>query len=318
MKTISAFLDEGIGSVSELQDALQLAMQLEFATIPPYLCAQWSIDTSQGRDPGGVSGTIRKIVIQEMYHFALAGNILTAIGRVPAIARPSFIPTYPTNSLPGCILQELAVDLKPLSNTPFGNSQLDVFLQIEKPEFTPVALLAKKPPDTIGAFYTMISDAFDKVNNITFDPTAHFVLYREATAIRNTNDAKQAIFRIKQEGEGISGDPDEPQGVGLDYAHYYKFKEILKGARLKKTNGNWNFDGDPIPYPTRIYDFAQSMANPSPSLSFDRILATLLTQLQACWTDGSQFSTDTMDDLEAEGTRLIALGVRPQFIWADP
>ena len=79
MKTIAQFVKDRITSLPDLQDALQTAMQLEFSTIPPYLCAQWSIDS----DPNGVADMIGDIVVQEMYHFALAGNMLTAIGGVP-------------------------------------------------------------------------------------------------------------------------------------------------------------------------------------------------------------------------------------------
>jgi hypothetical protein len=317
MKSISEFVGEGIGTVPDLRDALQLAMQLEFSTIPPYLCAQWSID--RGADPGGVAGLIRKTVIQEMYHFALAGNVLSAIGGVPAVANADFIPIYPTNKLPGGIAQALAVDLKPLSNQPQGQSQLDVFLQIEKPEFPPVALFVAEAPSTIGAFYTRLSEAFGTVRNIPFNSSANFVVYGEAGAIRNLGDAQSAIARIQQEGEGTSSDPNQPQGIlGISFAHYYTFKQILRGRKLKETNGKWNFDGDAIAYPTHIYTFAPSDTVPNPSLTFNRLLATLLTQLQACWTNGAPFDTDAMDGLQIEGTSLIQRGIRPQFIWADP
>src|SRR5216683_1641034 len=111
MKTIAQFVNDRIASLPDLQDALQTAMQLEFSTIPPYLCAQWSINA----DPSGVADMIGNIVLQEMYHFALAGNMLTAIGGVPSIANAAFIPRYPTNVLPGGIVQKLAVDLQPLT-----------------------------------------------------------------------------------------------------------------------------------------------------------------------------------------------------------
>lgn len=97
MKTIAQFVKDRITSPSDLQDALQTAMQLEFSTVPPYLCAQWSIKS----DPSGVADMIENIVVQEMYHFALAGNMLTAIGGVPRIANAGFISRYPTNVLPG-------------------------------------------------------------------------------------------------------------------------------------------------------------------------------------------------------------------------
>jgi Ferritin-like len=99
MKTIAQFVQDGINSVAELMAALQTAMQLEFSTIPPYLCAEWSIDYNN--DPNNVMSMIHGVVIQEMYHFALAGNMLSAIGGVPAIANASFMPGYPTHTLPG-------------------------------------------------------------------------------------------------------------------------------------------------------------------------------------------------------------------------
>jgi len=142
MKTIAQHIQEGISTLADLQDALQTAMQLEFATLPPYLCAEWSIN----QDPGNVTNMIHNVVIEEMYHFALAGNMLTAIGGTPAVANAAFVPSYPTNVLPGGIPQKLPVDLQPLSS-----DQLQVFMQIELPEFPPVALTAAAAPATIGA-----------------------------------------------------------------------------------------------------------------------------------------------------------------------
>jgi len=55
MKTIAAFVGEGIATVPDLRDALRL----EFSTIPPYLCA------------GGVAALIETIVIQEMYQWTI-------------------------------------------------------------------------------------------------------------------------------------------------------------------------------------------------------------------------------------------------------
>ncbi|HEX3993767.1 MAG TPA: ferritin-like domain-containing protein, partial [Acetobacteraceae bacterium] len=92
MKTIAQHVQQGIRTLGELQEALQTAMQLEFATIPPYLCAQWSITA----DPSNVAPMIEDIVIQEMEHFALAGNILTAINGKPAVNNAAFVPHYPT------------------------------------------------------------------------------------------------------------------------------------------------------------------------------------------------------------------------------
>jgi hypothetical protein len=168
MKTITQFVQQGINNLSELQDALQTSIRLEFSTLPPYLCAEWSISDT---DPDSVADIIHDIVLQEMFHFALAGNMLSAIQGTPKIANSQFLLSYPTNTLPGEIHQELTVDFRPLSD-----DQLRAFMQIENPEFPPVQVSAARAaaPATIGEFYTTLSKAFDSVSP-SIDPNAHFV-----------------------------------------------------------------------------------------------------------------------------------------------
>ena len=193
MKTIAQFIRDGIKSPDDLKAALQTAMQLEFSTIPPYLCAEWSVDYNN--DPDNVMSMIHGVAIQEMYHFALAGNILSAIGGVPAIADAAFVPSYPTNSLPGGIAQTLAVDLLPLSS-----AQLQVFMQIEKPEFPPIALAAAAPA-TIGAFYDTIAASLS-TDKPTIDPNAYFAKYGSVGQIKSIDDALAAIEESKQKAKG--------------------------------------------------------------------------------------------------------------------
>jgi hypothetical protein len=303
MKSIAEFVQQGISTLADLQDALQTAMQLEFSTIPPYLCAQWSINS----DPSGVGGMIEDVVVQEMFHFALAGNMLSAIGGTPKLDA-TFVPSYPTNKLPGGIAQKLAVDLQPLSA-----DQLQVFMQIETPEFPPVALAARlgTGPATIGAFYDEISAGFTRVNP-TINPTANAVNMGEATPIKTLGDALAAIALIKAEGEGTVGDPDQPTGGTL--AHYYVFKEIFVGKQLVETNGQWGFTGAAIQMPT-VYSFAQSNQQPDPSAAFNQALTQLLIGLQSCWTSGARPSIGDMFTLSGLGTQLIQQGVRPEFKW---
>jgi hypothetical protein len=307
MKTIAQFVQTGISTLGDLQSALQLAMQLEFATIPPYLCAQWSIDSTN--DPSGVEQMIESIVVQEMFHFALAGNMLTAIGGTPNIATASFIPTYPTNVLPGGIPQELPVDLQPLSQ-----HQLQVFMQIEYPEFPPVALALVQPPATIGAFYDTISDGFNNVNP-TIHPNAFSVNMGEAVPIKTVADAQAGIARIKAEGEGTKGSPDQPPADGNQLAHYYVFKQILVGKTLVQVNGQWQFSGDPIQFPA-TFSFSQSSSSPDPSLPFNQALTQLLTELETCWTSGKKPDIGAMFTLQNLGQGLIQKGIRPEFLWA--
>lgn len=306
MKTIAQFVQSGISTLADLQSALQVAMRLEFSTIPPYLCAQWSINT----DPDSVSGTIQEIVVQEMFHFALAGNMLSAIGGTPKIANAAFLPVYPTNDLPGDIHQELAVELKPLSL-----DQLQVFMQIEKPEFPPIGLELAVGPATIGEFYDTIAAGFVAVNP-AINLSAHFVNMGEAVQIKIIADALAAIARIKSEGEGTVSSPDQP-GDGQHLAHYYKFKEIFKGKAFVQTAGKWDFTGPEIRFPT-VFNFAKSAITPSPSLAFNQALSQLLIGLETAWTTGTRPSIGAMFDLQALGQGLIQKGILPEFLWVQP
>jgi hypothetical protein len=254
---------------------------------------------------------IKDIVVQEMYHFALAGNMLTAIGGVPRIANATFIPSYPTNVLPGGIPQKLAVDLKPL--TP---DQAQVFMQIEYPEFPPIALAAA-PPATIGAFYDAIAEGFKTVGP-KINPNAFAVNSGEAKPIKSIADAEAAIALIKAEGEGTEGSPDQPPTGNTKFAHYYVFKEIFTQKTLvQDAAGKWSFTGPAIQFPTS-FDFKQSTAKPSPSLQFNQALSQLLIGLQSCWTSSARPSIGAMFTLQSLGTGLIQKGIRPEFLWAPP
>jgi hypothetical protein len=304
VKTIAQFVKDRIKSLPDLQDALQTAIRLEFSTIPPYLCAQWSINA----DPSDVGNMIQNIVVQEMYHFALAGNMLTAIGGTPRIANAAFIPSYPTNVLPGGIPQKLAVDLKPL--TP---DQVQVFMQIEFPEFPPVALVAG--PATIGAFYDTIAEGFTTVKP-AINPSAYAVNLGEAAPIRSLADALTAISRVKGEGEGTQGSPEQPPQGQKTFAHYYVFKEIFTQKTLvHDAEGKWSFTGAPIQFPTS-FDFQQSSVAPSPSLAFNQAVSQLLIGLETCWTSGSRPSIGAMFNLQTLGMDLIRQGIRPEFLWS--
>jgi hypothetical protein len=85
-----------VHDVPWLQAALQAAIQLEFATLPPYLSAMFSI-----ADQGSTAFTlINEIVFNEMTHFGLACNLLAATGAQPTIVQGYRGTVYP-GPLPG-------------------------------------------------------------------------------------------------------------------------------------------------------------------------------------------------------------------------
>ncbi len=263
-----------------LMTSLQYAIELEHATIPPYLCGMWSVKDQQ--DP--VAQLISSVVMEEMLHMGLACNMLTTIGGTPEINSPGFVPTYP-GPLPHGVrpsLQEVAlVGLSPdvVKNT---------FMQIEYPEGGPIAAFALETYQTIGAFYEAILAAFQ-----TLDPSA-ITGKRQLTdeglglfAINSFADAQKAVTTIRQQGEGTSQSPYE-SGFSGEYAHYYRFAEIAHGQRLiKNDEGLWVYQGDALPFPD-CWPMAKVPAEGYPqSQAFDKTYTSLLAKLHEAWLQGS-------------------------------
>eukprot|EP00795_Rhopilema_esculentum_P016980 gene16980-8483_t len=117
---------ENLISIQRLRMLLQNAVELEHATIPPYLTALWSIRDGYNRQ---VYRIIKVIIRQEMLHMALAANVLNAVGGHPSLNHSTFIPQYPSN-LPGGVEPDLIVPLEKLSPELIKN----VFMRIEKPD----------------------------------------------------------------------------------------------------------------------------------------------------------------------------------------
>ena len=81
-----------ITDLDQLRAALQTAIELEHSTIPPYLCALYSL---RGGSNVEAAELIESVVMEEMLHMVLAANVLNAIGGTPSIGHPGFVPRYP-------------------------------------------------------------------------------------------------------------------------------------------------------------------------------------------------------------------------------
>ena len=119
-----------ITDIDELRRHLQAAVQLEHATIPPYLTALYSIRPGTNADAYHV---LRVIAVEEMLHLTLAANILNAIGGSPDLTIPGFVPDYPAYLPNG--ETDFRADLRP-----FSREAMDTF-----PEYR-----AARPPSTAG------------------------------------------------------------------------------------------------------------------------------------------------------------------------
>jgi photosystem II stability/assembly factor-like uncharacterized protein len=281
LHTVSALVAAPTHDLDWLRNALQIAIQLELATLPPYLTARWTI-----KNPDPVSRSIFEIRSEEMLHFGLACNLLSGIDGAPLLADEKIIPKYP-GSLPGGVRPGLTVTLRKLSR-----EQAGVFMEIEYPQAGPVTHSVSTA--TIGDFYVAILAAFRALNPVLLvnrqldGPLGLF-------KIDSLAKVEQAIQLINLQGEGTNASPEETAG---DLAHYYRFGEIHYGRKLiRDAAGGWVYNGDEVPLPD-VHDMADIPAGgyqqaDVPDIAvweliqrFDDEYSSMLRLLQDAWTHG--------------------------------
>jgi photosystem II stability/assembly factor-like uncharacterized protein len=273
--------------VEWLKESLQTAINLEFATLPPYLTAQWTV-----KSPGEVSDTIFEVAKEEMLHYGLGCNLLTAIGGQPSLNAPASVPAFPT-SLPGGVHPGLIVELKRLTR-----DQIKVFMDIEYPQGGPIAFIAGGTFTSIGEFYDSLLRAFEELNpslSLARQLDGHLSLFKIATL----DDVRLAIELIKHQGEGSTASPEDTGPD--DLAHYYRFGELFYGRKCVKdpNTGVWAFTGPEVPMPETwpMADIPpggyQQSDVPDSAIwsliqSFDDVFTEMLNQLQLAWASGSR------------------------------
>jgi Ferritin-like len=279
-----------------LQDALQTAVELEFATIPPYLCAVWSIsDTTHA-----VYDLLHEVVMEEMCHLGLACNMLTAIGGTPWL-KPNAVRNYPC-PLPGGVRPGLVVPLRGLT-WPDPKTVLSTFMQIERAHHDQSeGGLPDDSTPTIGDLYDAIQGAFKSLPDgaVTgkrqLTRTFATVENLQLTAIHTPAAAVAAIDLIKEEGEGTAVSPFDPSEESpADLAHYYRFEELYQGKSLvKNSQGHWVFDEQspillPDAYPMAEVPAGGYKPEDVPAdvnaklVAFDKKFTDMVTALQAAW-----------------------------------
>lgn len=266
-----------------LKEALQAAVELEFATLPPYLAARWSIKNRLDQ----VARSLGEIIREEMLHMALACNLLVAVGGSPVLNSPDSVPMYP-GPLPGGVNPDLTVSLQGLSR-----DALLLFMQMEYPESGPIGV--RNAFGTIGEFYSEIQAAFDTVQP-PLTGTGQLSGPLGLSVITNTQQVKQAIDLIRLQGEGSATSPEEHPG---DLAHYYRFAEVYHGQRFIRDpqTGKWGYTGDPIHFPEVLPMGAVPLggymqADVSPAVwsllqEFDTSYTLMVNQLHAAWVSGN-------------------------------
>lgn len=299
--------------INWLIDALHAAIKLELATIPPYLFAFWSIKD----DAGFVAQSIRQIAMQEMLHMALMCNLLSAVGGSPKVNLPAEVPVYP-GPLPSGIHAGLVIRLEG-----FSRDLAKVFMEIELPEHGPIALVATKTFSTIGAFYSAVEAAFEKLHPPLSEARQFDGFLGGLQKIRDLAGVHAAIELIKHQGEGSTTSPDEMGAAAGRLAHYYRFGEMYNGKRLAldAASGKWRYAGaavaipdvwpvDPVP-PGGYRQQDVPPAAWSLIAACDTAYTTMLNQIATAWQEGREdmlgAAVQSMFDLAFSGVELMKI-----------
>jgi rubrerythrin len=324
---IDCLNDPGLrGAVSQphrlalLKRTLQQAVELEFATIPIYLAALWSIKNNL--DP--VAKSIRNVVQEEMLHLSLACNMLASIGGKPRLYDTSERGLRFPARLPGGVHPELTLRLSGLTD-----DALDDFLEIELPQGeVGIAPYESKYSDAhdedhstvIGALYDAIKQEFESLrpamspDNQISGPLAWFV-------VDTVEKVDSAINWIKTQGEGAVQCPgDEKDPVKL--SHFYRFWEVRKRQKIEFNQATNKFEFmTPLEFPEvwpmavvpeggyqqrdvseQVWDLLQT---------FDRTYSHVIKLLESAWTEGGQAALwraiEAMFDLEKSAIQLMQI-----------
>lgn len=298
-----------ITTVDALRDYLHTALQLEHATIPPYLTALYSIKPETNSDAFHV---IRVVAVEEMLHLTLVANVLNAIGGRPNLAGAHFVPSYPAFLPNG--ENDFQVDLRR-----FSDKAVKTFLQIERPNPAPdedsrSRVVAPQGPDeravlgspgdgslrfySIGDFYEEIRRGLEQLHRakaeageqlFTGDPARqvtpeyYYSGGGEVLPVTDLESALEALRLIGEQGEGLGGAIFDNED---ELAHYYRFKQLEQGRYYQAgdepdhpTGPPLHVDWDavyPVKTNARLSDYPEASELHAAAVEFNRQYADFL------------------------------------------
>jgi hypothetical protein len=297
-----------VPDLAALRRHLGAALQLEHATIPPYLVALYSIRPGTNSEAYQV---LRAVVVEEMLHLTLAANLLNAVGGDPDLTHDGFVPAYPA------CLPDGETDFE-VSLQAFSRDAVETFLKIERPalaagdevltvnrEKAAGSLRAARVHDdseehfySIGEFYQAIEHAlveFDAEHGdalFTGDPDRQVTpeyYYSGGGAIVPVTDLKSAqaaIRLISEQGEGVSDAMFDYEG---EIAHFYRFEQLKLGRYYQQGDAPGSPSGLPLDvdwdavFPiksnARLADYAEGSELHAGAVAFNAYYADFLRLL---------------------------------------
>jgi hypothetical protein len=317
-----------ITTVEELQRYLHAAMQLEHATIPPYLTALYSIHPGTNSDAFHV---LRVVAVEEMLHLTLVANVLNAVGGTADLTEPDFVPAYPAYLPDGEV--DFAVSLER-----FCPDSLDTFLKIERPREAPdeaSRLVPRRHRPTklisaaignpemrfysIGEFYKEIERGLrhlekekaaagealfvgDPARQVT--PEYYYSGGGEVVPVTDLKSACAALRLIAEQGEGVGG---RIYDVERELAHYFRFKQLLHGRYYQDGDEPDDPTGPPLDvdwdavYPLKknatLDDFPDGSELHAAALAFNASYADFLELLTRAYAGRPELLIEAVADM---------------------
>ncbi|MFW5654437.1 MAG: ferritin-like domain-containing protein [Roseicyclus sp.] len=314
-----------ITDIETLRDHVYAAMQLEHATIPPYLTAFYSIKPGTNTEAAHI---IRTVAVEEMLHLTLVGNLMNAIGGRPDLTAKGFMPAYPA------YLPDGETDFQ-VGLQRFSPEAIETFLKIERPASLagaahtvtrdphPKGLRAGRTGQdseehffSIGEFYKAIEaglkhlhatmgDALfcgDPARQIT--PEYYYSGGGELIAVTDLDSALAALDLIAEQGEGTTDHIFDEDG---EIAHYYRFHQLVAGkyyvegdAPGHPTGGAVDVDWDAV-YPimpnARLADLPEGAPVAALVKGFNRDYAAFLGLLTRAFDGEPGLFIDAVGDM---------------------
>ncbi len=319
-----------ITTLASLHDHLQWALEIEHATLPPYLYALYSIKDGSNIDAHEI---IESVFMEEMLHMTLVANVLNAVGGRPQLDKPNFIPTFPAY-LPHSN-QAFQVPL-----LKFSPEAVEIFLQIEQPESDDA-----RPQDdgyaTIGQFYNAIELGLKTIcaelgETAVFTGNPARQIRPDSTyyggsgviiAVEDLQSALAALEEVIEQGEGMEhhevwdGDRNMFHPEREEVAHFFRFQEIKFGRSFQQGDTPESGPtGEPIAVDwgavyncrpnTSTSDYEEGSDIHTKLMEFNHTYCAMLRLLEHAFNGQPAFlatATGTMYVLKAKAKELMAM-----------